>query len=219
MPSTSPPAGSGRWYLVDTLVDLGVGEVAPTERAAALATMVLERHGVVARTVVSGEGIPGGFTALYPLLSAMEDTGKVRRGYFVEGLGGAQFAYPGVVDRLRARTDERVEALAAADPANPYGSTVPWPDSSGRPSRSAGAYVVLVDGALAVFVERGGRRLVTFADDPNVLHQASEGLRRLSGRMRKMEIETIDGDKSIDTQLGMVLKEAGFRHSYKGLRV
>jgi ATP-dependent Lhr-like helicase len=215
MPSVSPPAGSGRWYLVDSLV----GEVASTERAAALATMVLERHGVVARTVIAGEGIPGGFTGLYSLLAAMEDTGKVRRGYFVEGLGGAQFAYPGVVDRLRASTDERVDVLAAADPANPYGSTVPWPESSGRPSRSAGAYVILVNGELAVFVERGGRRLVTFVDDPNSLHQASDGLRRLSGRMRRMEIETIDGDKSGETQLGGVLKEAGFRHSYKGLRV
>ncbi len=214
-PSASPPAGSGRWYLVESLMSDAVG----TERAGAMATLLLERNGVVARTVVSAEGTPGGFTGLYPVFTAMEDVGKIRRGYFVEGLGGAQFAYPGVVDRLRMPSEDEVHVLAAADPANPYGAIVPWPESDGRPSRRAGAYVITVGGLLAVFVERGARRLISFTDDPNVMHQAAEALRRLSGRLRRLEIETIDGVKASDTALGSVLLEAGFRRSYQGLRV
>ncbi len=214
VPSAAPPAGSGRWYLVSSLLH----DVAPAEAATARGTMLLERHGVVARSVIAGEGTPGGFTGLYPVFSAMEDIGKVRRGYFVEGLGGAQFAYPGVVDRLRLPGDDAIHVVAAADPANPFGATVPWPETEGRPSRSAGAYVILVDGKLAVFVERGARRLISFTDDSNVMHQSAAGLKRLAARVKRLEIELINGDKAGDTALGTVLKEAGFRHSYKGLR-
>src|SRR5207253_693274 len=152
-----PPEAAGRWSLVP------VG-VAGTDRAHALALTLLERHGVVTRESVLGEGLPGGFAAVYPVLRAMEEAGKIRRGYFVEGLGAAQFAMPGAVDRLRAeRTpvdDPKVHLLAATDPASPYGSTIAWPKSK-KLQRVAGAYLVLVDGEPALYVERGRRGLAT----------------------------------------------------------
>ena len=143
-------------------------------RAHALALTLLERHGVLTRGAVAAERITGGFAAVYPVLRAMEEAGQARRGYFVEGLGGAQFALPGAVDRMRALADgsrknksaERAVVLAAADPAQPYGAALPWPErpgetpSSHRPGRKAGALTVLVDGSLVLYVERGGRTLL-----------------------------------------------------------
>src|SRR5439155_10897813 len=135
-----------------------------TDRWHALAVSLLERHGVVTRESVMGEGVPGGFAAIYPVLRAMEEAGKLRRGYFVEGLGAAQFALPGAVDRLRAeRTPPdgpSVHVLAAADPANPYGATLSWP-SGKRLQRAAGAYLVLVDGEPALYLERSHKGLIT----------------------------------------------------------
>ena len=165
-----PPSGAGRWSLVATLLEPAP---TPTERAHARARALLERHGVLAREAVLAEGVEGGFAGVYGVLKALEETGGVRRGYFVAGLGAAQFALPGAVDRLRAERPAVGAApagpppaalvLAATDPANPYGAALPWPDRpGGRPSRAAGAYVVLVDGEPAAYLERGGRSLVTF---------------------------------------------------------
>ena len=150
----------------------------PTEAAHARALQLLDRHGVVTRESVLAENAPGGFAGVYPVLKAMEESGEVRRGYFVAGLGAAQFALPGAVDRLRALRDARPSSddgdepvapptvLAAADPAQPYGAALPWPDAAGRPARQAGAYVVLADGAPAAYLERGARSLLTFATPP-----------------------------------------------------
>ena len=156
----TPTATQGRWSLVR--LD---GE--PSARA--LAELLLERQGIVTRDSVRAEGIPGGYGAVYGELRALETLGLCRRGYFVEGLGGAQFALGGAVERLRElRPQEGEEAeavvLAAADPAQPYGAALPWPKKAdGRAARVAGAYVVLLGGDAALFVERGGRTLVTLA--------------------------------------------------------
>ena len=136
---------------------------------------------------------------------------------FVEGLGGSQFAFPGAVDRLRAAADRAgVDILAAADPANPYGAALPWPDhDAGRPSRSAGAQVILIDGRLAAFVERDGRKVLTFADDPVAVAAALADLAERTGRRRV--ISTVDGEPAQQTPLGAALLTAGFVASYKGL--
>ncbi|MEE8490275.1 MAG: DEAD/DEAH box helicase [Acidimicrobiia bacterium] len=215
LPSMSPPAGSGRWYLVASLADPGVDV---TTRVKATVDQLLERTGVLTRDIVRAEGIPGGFSGIYPVLRAQEEAGRVRRGYFVEGLGGAQFSSLGAIDRLRQPSDGTARLLAAADPANPYGAAIPWPESQGaRPSRSAGAYVVTVGGRLVLFVERGVRRILTFTTDDVSLGQAAETLRLLAARRRRVEIETIDGQRAADTPLGNILASAGFVDSYKGL--
>jgi ATP-dependent Lhr-like helicase len=215
LPAASPPAGSGRWYLV---ADLLASEPSSTERAKAVAEQLLERYAVVTRDAVLAEGVPGGFSGLYPLFRAMEDAGRVRRGYYVAGLGGAQFALPGAVDRLRAQAGSGGRLLAAADPANTYGASVAWPTSEGNPSRSPGAYVITVDGTLAVFVDRGGRRAATFTDDGKMLEVAAPLVAELAeGRGRRMELETINGARAADTSLGRLLAEIGFTSSYKGL--
>src|SRR5262245_17867494 len=162
-----PPAGAGRWSLVAPLLEPRPG---PTELAHAAALQLLERHGVLTREAVLAEGVPGGFTGVYGVLKVLEERGQVRRGYFVTGLGAAQFALPGAVDRLRsARDDDGADeghepplVLAATDPAQPYGAALAWPDSEGRPARSAGALVVLSSGRLLVWLDRRGHHLVTF---------------------------------------------------------
>ena len=215
MPSASPPSGSGRWYLVESLL-----QPAPdvTARSKALAELLLERTGILTRDVASAEGIPGGFSGIYPVLRALEDAGRVRRGYFIEGLGGAQFASPGAVDRLRQPSSGEALLVAAADPANPYGAAVAWPSNeTGRPSRSAGAYVITVGGGLVAFIERGGRKVLTFTGDDGVLNQAVDVLRKLGARRRRFEIETVDGERAAATPLGALLMGAGFTDSYKGL--
>ncbi len=216
--STTPPSATGRWYLATDLL----GEPLPAEvRATAWAEQLLERYGVVTRDAALAEGVPGGFAGVYPVLAAMEDAGRTRRGYFVEGLGGAQFALPGAVDVLRAAPGDGggIRMLAAADPANPYGAALPWPEEAGgRASRSAGAYVVLREGSLAVFVERGGRRLVTFVADPDELAAVAAAVADLARRkFRRAEIETVDGRPVAETPLGEALREQGFVTSYKGL--
>ena len=211
--SSSPAAASGRWSLTTDLV----GEVTPTEQQAARAEQLLERHGIVVRDAVLAENVPGGFAGLYPVYSALEDVGRVRRGYFIEGRGGAQFALAGAVDRLRGIEPVTV-VLAAADPASPYGASVPWPASSGRPSRSAGAYVALVDGRPAVFVERGGRSLITFPDTDADPARVAAALVEVAGRrIRRMTIERVDGSPIADSALGAALTDAGFTTGYKGM--
>ena len=194
----------------------------PTERSLAQAHQLLDRYGVLTRESALAEGIEGGFAGVYPVLKALEERGEVRRGYFVAGLGAAQFALPGAVDRLRAsREVEQPEppvVLAATDPAQPYGAAVAWPDSAGRPARSAGAHVVLVDGEPVVFVERGGRSLITFpgAADTDGWIDAIQGLVK-DGRLTKLEIAKVDGQPVRETDLAARLEAAGFSAGYKGM--
>jgi ATP-dependent Lhr-like helicase len=159
-----PPAAVGRW----SRLPLPRRAPSPTERTKALAEQLLERHGVLTRDAVAFEEVPGGFPAVYPVLRALEEAGRIRRGYFVAGLGGLQFADPGALDRLRARREADAESpeavvLAAADPANPYGAALAWPRTDdARLARAAGTHVVLVDGAVAAVVSRGGRQVTAF---------------------------------------------------------
>ena len=220
-----PPRAAGRWSLVADLVG---EERTPTERGHALSTTLLERHGVVTREAVAGEGIAGGYASVYPVLRAMEESGRARRGYFVEGLGAAQFALPGAVDRLRAAREEgdgTARVLAATDPAQPYGAALGWPRGANDErlplQRAVGAYVVLVDGAAAVYLERGGRSLLTLpaAADPGVRSRAVAALAALverSGSMRELRIERVDRLPVGESELARDLVEAGFRPSYRG---
>ncbi len=215
LPGGTPPAASGRWYLVADLLT-GVPPT-PETRATAVAQQLLDRHGIVTRETVLAEGIPGGFSGLYPVFAALEDAGRVRRGYFVEGQGGAQFGLPGAVDRLRERREPGVTLLAAADPANPYGLSLPWPEpAGGKPARRSGAHVVLHDGRLAAFVERGAHRVVTVPGaDPDVV---AAGLAELARRRsRRTTIATVDGEPVASSPLAAPLRSAGFDVGYRGL--
>jgi ATP-dependent Lhr-like helicase len=197
-----------------------VHPVSATEAAAARIDQLLDRHGVLVRDAVLAEGLPGGFSGAYPVLTTLEDVGRVRRGYFVEGLGGTQFAVPGAVDRLRMEGDEAGVAavVAAADPANPLGVAVPWPEHAGRPSRSAGAYVVFVAGRPTAFVDRGGRSVLCFTTDPGDTAVTAAALADLaSRRIRRMVVAAIDGAEPGDSDLGQALLSHGFVISYRGI--
>ena len=204
----------------------------PTERLHATSLALLDRHGVVTREAVASEGIEGGFSAVYPILRALEEAGRIRRGYFVDGLGAAQFALAGAIERLRTMRDparspaERdVHLLAAADPANPYGAAIPWPrrgEDDRRPlQRAAGAYVVLVDGVAAIYLERGGATLQTLpaADDPEVAETAARALRGLvdDRRVRELVITKVDGLPIAESPFRDLLTAAGFAQGYRGL--
>jgi ATP-dependent Lhr-like helicase len=181
----------------------------------ALAELLLERQGIVTRDGVRGEGVPGGYASVYRELRSLETLGACRRGYFVEGLGGAQFALPGAVERLREHPDEPLPlVLAAADPAQPYGAALPWPKRAGaRAARVAGAYVVLLGGSPALYVERGGRSLVPLRDPgPEWLRPALEALVshvRTTGQKR-LAVERFDGEPVGETEIMPLLVEAGF---------
>ena len=246
-----PPIAAGRWTLLPPRA------TDPTRRAHALAEVLLDRHGIVTRGAVMAERVPGGFAAVYPVLKAFEESGRCRRGYFVETLGAAQFAMPGAVDRMRAMTSPapvatpedttlwlggpqpvrrrgpggpRALVLAATDPANPYGAALPWPErvvadeteaKGHRPGRKAGALVVLVDGCLVVYVERGGKTLLTWSDDPDVLQPAVDALALAvrDGSLGKLAVERADGEMVLTTPLGVALEHAGFRPTPRGLRL
>ena len=216
---TGPPAGAGRWSLVAPLLE---PPPSPTEVAHARALQLLDRHGVLTREAVLSEGVPGGFAGVYGVLKALEMSGKVRRGYFVDGLGAAQFAVPGAVDRIRAfrgsvRGEEPTAVLlAATDPAQPYGAALPWPEGPGRPARQAGAFVALVDGELAAFLERGARSLLTFGVDAATWADALATLPK-DGRLRKIELTRIDGGPATDSPIADRLRAAGFTDGYRGL--
>lgn len=239
---TGPPSAAGRWSLTAPLF---AGAPTPTEATTARALQLLHRYGVLTREMALAEGIQGGFAGVYPLLKVLEERGQVRRGYFVEGLGAAQFAQPGAVDRLRAegqsaalgnatedsnrqrlpwepKPEPDAEAdtwvLAATDPAQPFGASLAWPDSTGQPSRSAGAYVVLSGGEAAAYLERGGRSLLTFAAASNDVAwaRALAALVR-SGRVRRLRIEQIDGERVAASTHARLLREVGFADGYKGL--
>jgi ATP-dependent Lhr-like helicase len=227
MPSrTGPPSVAGRWSL------LPARESDPTRRAHASAETLLERHGVLTRGSVVAERTPGGFAAAYRVLSAYEESGRARRGYFVEGLGASQFAVPGAVDRMRSHSGDdnatgSVVVLSSADPANPYGAALPWPVRAGetgghRPGRKAGALVVLVDGALILYVERGGRSLLTWVDeDAPELAAAVGGLAGAvrDGALGRLTVERADGQGVLDSAFGRALEAAGFHATPKGLRL
>jgi ATP-dependent Lhr-like helicase len=220
-----PPRAAGRWSLVDDLVGEGRS---PTERGRALASALLERHGIVTREAVAAEAISGGYTSVYPVLRAMEEAGRARRGYFVAGLGAAQFALPGAVDRLRALRDDGpddVHVLAATDPAQPYGAALAWPradDDERLPlQRAAGAYVVLVGGQAVLYLERGGRSLLTLpaAADEERLLRAVSALPRLvtpDGPFRELRLERVDRGPVGESRLSEHLQAIGFRAGYRG---
>ncbi len=233
---TGPPQTAGRWALLPEI------DADPTRRAHATAERLLDRHGVVIRGAVVSERVPGGFAGVYKVLSAFEDSGRCRRGYFVEGLGAAQFGTAGAIDRLRTFTERAGSAddtststgtgkpvtlaLAATDPANPYGAALPWPagESGHRPGRKAGAVVVLVDGVLTLYVERGGRTLLTWTDDVDLLIPAATALAESvqRGALGKLTVEKADGAALLgggSTPLRRALDAAGFVASPQGLRL
>jgi ATP-dependent Lhr-like helicase len=210
----TPPGAEGRWSLV---ADLTSAAVSPTERLHATAGALLQRYGVLTREAALAEGVGGGFTALYPVLRAMEEAGRIRRGYFVEGLGGSQFALPGAVDRLRAARDEAQPSivLAATDPANPFGVTLPWPPTpAGRPARAAGALVVIGGGRLRLFLERGGQSLLTFDE---VRPEDLAALASTATRLGKVEVRTVNGEPVAGSALEPLMRDVGFGISPRGL--
>ena len=249
-----PAIATGRWSAPPAVI------TDPTLRAAAHVEVLLARHGVLTRGAVAAEGMAGGFAAAYAVLRTLEDAGRVRRGYVVEGLGAAQFALPGAIDVLRSYADApgaevREPAaggtlvLAAADPANPYGAALAWAarsttgtageagagagagaggaaeesaDAGGhRPGRKAGAVVVLVDGALALFVERGGRSVLTFDARAEVLAAAAEALGTAArdGRLGALTVERVDGAPALGSSFAPTLEGAGFIATPRGLRL
>jgi ATP-dependent Lhr-like helicase len=298
---TGPPTVTGRWSLLPDR------DPDPTRRLHSIAQALLDRHGIVTRGTVVAERITGGFGGLYPVLRAMEEAGQCRRGYFVEGLGAAQFALPGAVDRMRAiaaaqeaaaagppaesapprwpgqppqavppggsawpegvafpegsvwaEADARADAgaadaghgagaggggtagdtgatgsgppvtvLAAADPANAFGAALPWPPRPGevpgahRPGRKAGALVVLSGGKLVLYVERGGKTLLSWTSDPGMLVPAAAGLAEAvrGGALGRLTVERADGTGVYDTPLAQALADAGFRPTPRGLRL
>ncbi|UKL03007.1 MULTISPECIES: ATP-dependent helicase [unclassified Streptomyces] len=234
---TGPPTVAGRWSLLPPL------EPDPTVRAHALARTLLDRHGVVTRGAVAAEGVEGGFSAVYRVLSAFEDSGQARRGYVVEGLGAAQFAMDGAVDRLRASataaereaggTPRQALVLAAADPANAYGAALPWPEppsgAGHKPGRKAGAMVVLVDGELAMYMERGGKTLLawpsTTLDDPSAPDPRLEGAAHAlagsaaGGSLGTVTVERVNGEPALTSPVGTYLENAGFHATPRGLRL
>jgi ATP-dependent Lhr-like helicase len=227
------PTVAGRWSA------LPIPEPDSTTRAHHQAELLLTRHGVLTKGAVAAEGVPGGFAMLYKVLTAFEDSGRCQRGYFVESLGGAQFAVASTVDRLRSyldgvdpeRPEYRALVLAAADPANPYGAALPWPsrptgDGAARPGRKAGALVVLVDGELVWFLERGGRSMLSFADDgAEAQHAAAAALAELvaAGQVNSILIERINSASvlapDVPGSVVTALTDAGFARTPRGLRL
>jgi ATP-dependent Lhr-like helicase len=173
---------------------------------------------VVTRAAILSEGYPGGFAALYPVFSHLEETGRVRRGYFVEGLGGSQFALPGAVDRLRSEPPRELTVLAATDPANPYGATLAWPEvEDGRLARDAGAYVLLWEGELVGYLDRGRRHLTVLADDLSVYGSLGRGLSQIAARHRRTTVNTVNGRPAPGSPIAPALAEWGFATAPRGL--
>ncbi|UZX01884.1 DEAD/DEAH box helicase [Arthrobacter sp. CDRTa11] len=225
----TPPMAAGRWSALPS------PELDPTIHARATAELLLDRYGVVTRGSVMAEQILGGFGLMYKVLARLEEAGRCRRGYFIEHLGAAQFAVPATVDRLRtysedaqlAKKEPAALALAATDPANPYGAGLPWPalnEEAGtghRPGRKAGALVVLVDGALVLYVERGGKTLLAFSDDESVLAAAGAALVSVvtRGAIDKLVMEKVNGHDILETAVARALAAAGAYSTPKGLRI
>jgi len=224
-----PPSAAGRWSLVPRAGGRDVPT--PTERLTALAGQFLARHGVLTRDAVTGEDAPGGFAALYPVLAALEEQGKIRRGYFIAGLGGSQFADPGALDRLRAVREIVSEGswavvLSATDPANPYGTVLSWPKDGARLARAAGAHVVLVDGLLAAYISRDGRELSVFLPEtePSRSRVAEAAAKALAGWALRTGRPSLgwSADQEVPASRGALtpfLIAAGFQAFGPGLRL
>ncbi|MDE3133146.1 MAG: DEAD/DEAH box helicase, partial [Acidobacteriota bacterium] len=217
----------GRWSLTSPLLGQRVD---PAAARRARAELLLERYGVLTREQVLAEGVPGGFSAIYSELTQLELLGVARRGYFVEGLGGAQFAVPGAVERLRERHSgaEQAVVLSAVDPAQPYGAALPWPrrDGAKSPARVAGAQVVLVGGEPVLYVERGGKGLQTLVDADSAggserlesaLQALAEHVRAGRGALRKLGLERVDGEPATASTLGPRLRAHGFQEGPRRL--
>ncbi|GAA2203026.1 ATP-dependent helicase [Sinomonas flava] len=231
--AATPPTAVGRWSAVPA------ADLDTTVKLHALAELLMDRYGVLTRGSVMAESVPGGFGLLYKVLSRLEESGTCRRGYFVDRLGAAQFAVPATVDRLRqfSRDDTLAAdpdaaparaalALAATDPANPYGAALAWPEVPGaatghRPGRKAGALVVTVDGALALYVERGGKTLLAFTEDDAVLAPAAAALVGVvrSGAVDRLAMEKVNGHDLLDTPLARALTAAGAYSTPRGVRI
>ncbi|HEV2009520.1 MAG TPA: DEAD/DEAH box helicase [Candidatus Limnocylindria bacterium] len=234
-PVDTPPEAAGRWSLVSS----NATDASPTERLHARVRQLLDRHGVLTREAVQAEELPGGFTSVYGVLKAMEDAGRVRRGHFVAGRGATQFALPIAVERLRGVREPAAEPvvtqLAATDPANPYGAALPWPERSEvarRPMRGAAASVILVDGALAAWVAKGERDLLTFDPpierDPELVRDlVARQLAALvqarffdsrspSVRRKLLFIETVDGVDARGSRMAEALRAHGFIDTARG---
>ncbi len=223
-PRSAPPTVAGRWSI------LPLAETDPTIRAAAAVDLMLDRYGVVTRGSVQSENLPGGFALAYKTLAALEDAGRARRGYFVEQLGAAQFSTAATIDRLRGFARQPGDeapvpvgvCLASTDPANPYGAALPWPETEGhRPARKAGGLVVLVDGALTAYLERGGKTLLLFTSHEGMLAATADAIAGVvrSRGVPALAIEKIDGAFPIGSAFGMHLERAGFVPYPKGLRL
>jgi len=221
---TGPPTVAGRWTLVPPR------ELDPTRRAHARTESFLERHGVLTRGALDTERVSGGFAGIYQVLRQMSESGQVIRGYVVDGLGAAQFAARGAVDRLRASATDATHGraavvLAATDPAQPYGAALPWPapvgDTVHRPGRKAGALVALVGGRPALYLERGGKSLLSFTTESEPLTAAANAVAELvrSGRLEPIAVRRADGERVLTSELADVLKSAGFRATPQGLRL
>jgi ATP-dependent helicase Lhr and Lhr-like helicase len=231
----APPAAEGRWSLID---GRATAPVSATESAAALTHQLLSRYGVLTREVAAAEGIFGGFSAVYDVLKALEDAGRIRRGYFASGVGATQFALPAALDLLRSLKDApeepEVVVLASTDPANPYGTILRWPefaasdrDGARGPTRTVGSLVIIVNGALAGYISRGARALFTFLpeDEP----ARSMTARALAGRLASMGrgedgrlallISEINGMPASEHPLAPYLVEAGFSPSAMGFHM
>ncbi|MBE4717616.1 DNA glycosylase AlkZ-like family protein [Pseudarthrobacter sp. AB1] len=225
----TPPLAAGRWSALPS------PELDATIHARATAELLLDRYGVVTRGSVMAEQILGGFGLMYKVLARLEEAGRCRRGYFIEHLGAAQFAVPATVDRLRsysedtqlAKPEPMALALAATDPANPYGAALPWPalnveaGTGHRPGRKAGALVVMVDGALVLYVERGGKTLLAFSEDAAELSAAGAALMGVvtRGAVDKLIMEKVNGHGILDTPVAAALAAAGAYSTPKGLRI
>ncbi|MEM9071817.1 MAG: DEAD/DEAH box helicase [Myxococcota bacterium] len=231
-PRRGPPGSEGRWSLLPPL-DLSN----PTQRLRQQTTQLLARHGVLVREVASAENIEGGFSAIYPVLKTMEEMARARRGYFVAGLGATQFALPGCEDRLRDHREpsegSAAVVLAADDPANPYGASLPWPNANpGGPSlraaRAAGAQVVLFEGHLVAYLGKTGERLSTYLPETEpdrgragraLALALAEGIGRPRGRRggKGVVIARIDDQSAAAAPFAEFLRDVGFRQSGQGL--
>ncbi|MGH9373364.1 MAG: Lhr family helicase, partial [Vicinamibacterales bacterium] len=226
----APPSGEGRWSLVGARA---TSKASPTEWSAATAQQLLSRYGIVTRDVAAAEGITGGFSAVYDVLKALEDAGRIRRGYFVEGVGATQFALPAALDLLRSFREPPEEAevvlVSATDPVNPYGTILPWPaepgraDSARRTTRTVGSLIVMVNGALAAYISRGARQIQVFLpeDEPSRSTAARALAERLAALARDagLLIAEVNGVPAPEHPLAPFLVQAGFSPSAMGFQM
>jgi len=234
---TTPPTGQGRWALQGAAFAEGRSATAWSH---AEAQQLLTRYGVVFRETAHAENLPGGFSAIYDVMKALEESGKVRRGYFAADLAATQFALPAAVDLLRSlrmqRDSERVEILqlAASDPANPYGALLRWPatlDAGSSLTRSVGARVILYDGALVAYLRRGNPNVQIFLpeEEPQRSHVARGVAEFLIGRVQArseegevragMLIATVNGVAVAESEMARALLDAGFAAGAMGFHV